>query len=447
MQDVHSAWVGVLTRHRAALAHPLGPPWPRRLHHGRRSGRSGLGIRVRAQKMHLGVDGQAGVHFITTAVPMLNITEVVRLIATIETLGTPPAAIIWDTLSRTFIGGDENSSKDMAAYVAAIDRVKEAVGGTAIVQHHTGHGSRDRERGSSVLRGTTILFHSLSSHAFSLPSPYSNSLRAPCLTYVGREGVVYIMGEGRGRLGIRVRAQKMHLGVDGQAGVHFITTAVPMLNITEVVRLIATIETLGTPPAAIIWDTLSRTFIGGDENSSKDMAAYVAAIDRVKEAVGGTAIVQHHTGHGSRDRERGSSVLGGAADTIMSLDDKDGVLELACEKQKDASEFPPILLKLHPVGESCVLKLHDGAWSNAGFLSQVEREALRSLHESFLDDGGSATAWKDASGMAPSSFYKARTSLVRRHLVDQEGAGKGARYVMQSEGLRLLKLHTSTVTP
>ena len=25
--------------------------------------------------------------------------------------------------------------------------------------------------------------------SFSLPSPYSNSLRAPCLTYVGREGV------------------------------------------------------------------------------------------------------------------------------------------------------------------------------------------------------------------------------------------------------------------
>ena len=298
--------------------------------------------------------------------------------------------------------------------------------------------------------GLTVLFapRGMCKTFTALGWAFSHATGLPWLTRSVRRGpVVYIMGEGRGGLGIRVRAQKMHLGVDGQAGVHFITTAVPMLNITEVVRLIATIETLGTPPAAIIWDTLSRTFIGGDENSSKDMAAYVAAIDRVKEAVGGTAIVQHHTGHGSRDRERGSSVLGGAADTIMSLDDKDGVLELACEKQKDASEFPPILLKLHPVGESCVLKLHDGAWSNAGFLSQVEREALRSLHESFLDDGGSATAWKDASGMAPSSFYKARTSLVRRHLVDQEGAGKGARYVMQSEGLRLLKLHTSTVTP
>ncbi len=116
-------------------------------------------------------------------------------------------------------------------------------------------------------------------------------------------------------------------------------------------------------------------------------------------------------------------------------------------EQKDASEFPPILLKLHPVGESCVLKLHDEAWRNAGFLSHVEREALRSLHDSALDDGLSTTAWLKASGMRDSSFYKARTSLVRRHLVDKQGEGRGARYVTMPEGLQLLKLHTSTVTP
>jgi hypothetical protein len=273
------------------------------------------------------------------------------------------------------------------------------------------------------------------------------------LPWLGREAVggpvVYIMAEGRGGLGMRVRAQKEHLGIQGAADVHFITTAVPMLNAREVDRLVDTIRTLEEPPAAIVWDTLSRTFVGGDENSSKDMATYVAAIDRVKDAVGGTAIIQHHTGHGSTERERGSSVLGGAADAIVKLHAKDGTLELACEKQKDAAEFGAIPLKLHKIeaAGSCVLKLHEEAWSNRDFLSRSEHEALRSLHESFLADGASATTWLKASAMVESSFYKARTSLVRRHLVDQRGEGRGARYVITEDGVRMLKLYHSTVTP
>jgi hypothetical protein len=259
--------------------------------------------------------------------------------------------------------------------------------------------------------------------------------------------VVYIMGEGRGGLPTRVRAQKDHLGIHGEAGVYFITTAVPMLNMAEVDRLISTIETLGTPPVTIVWDTLSRTFCGGDENSSKDMAMYVAAIDRVKETFGSTAIVQHHTGHGSAERERGSSVLGGAADTIVALRNQDGTIEMTCEKQKDSREFEPLLLNLRPVGQSCVILLHDPAWSNHGYLTSVERVALQTLHASALSDGLSTTAWLNASGMADSSFYKARKELSGRRLIDVVKLGKRERYVVSETGVQLLKLHGSTVTP
>jgi hypothetical protein len=282
----------------------------------------------------------------------------------------------------------------------------------------------------------------------SLGFSFSHASGLPCLDRRPHQGsVVYIMGEGRGGLGNRVRAQKAFLGLEGDVGVRFVTTAVPMLDDGEVGRLIATIQSLHEPVAAVVWDTLSRTFIGGDENSSKDMALYVAAVDRVKDAVGGTAIVQHHTGHGSVERERGSSVLGGAADTIMALRDRDGLLTLECDKQKDAVEFSPIALQLHPVGDSCVLKVHDTPWNKGDFLSHVEAQALRTLHDSFLADGGSASAWLAASEMPTSSFYKARTSLVRRHLADQRGEGRGARYVITEDGARLLKVHSSTVTP
>lgn len=269
-------------------------------------------------------------------------------------------------------------------------------------------------------------------------------------SWLGRTAVpgptVHILAEGRGGLGARVRAQKAALGIRGRADVYFIPTAVPMLNRVEVDRLIATIEQLEVPPAAILWDTLSRTFVGGDENSSKDMAEYVASVDRVKEAVGGTAIVLHHSGH-TADRERGSSVLGGAADTIVALREKDGALELTCEKQKDGPEFAPLLLGLQKVEESCVLKVHDGAWTYAGFLSKVEAQGLRALHDSFMAGGAPSSTWLDVSEMPKSSFFKAQKSLVERGLVQPKGEGRGTRYVVTEEGARLLKIHRSTDGP
>lgn len=265
---------------------------------------------------------------------------------------------------------------------------------------------------------------------------FAHATGFPWLKREARRGpVVYIMAEGRGGLGMRVRAQKEHLGIKGEAGVHFITTAVPMLVDAEAGSLIRTIETLAEPPVAVVWDTLSRTFIGGDENSSKDMAMFVAAVDRVKEAVGGTAILQHHSGHASAERERGSSVLGGAADTILGLRKKDGVLELSCEKQKDAIPFSRFALELQTIGGSGVLVTPSESVGATGLvLTPNERTAVTSLQSAFLDDGATATAWADASELATSSFYRARTALVRKGLVRQSGKGRGARYVLTEKG-------------
>jgi hypothetical protein len=151
--------------------------------------------------------------------------------------------------------------------------------------------------------------------------------------------------------------------------------------------------------------------------------------------------VIHHSGHGSSDRERGSSVLGGAADSIIAMRERDGLLEIACEKQKDAAEFDPFFVQLAEAAESRVVKVHDDRGPIAGMLTQVERQGLRSLHEGFLNDGATATAWMDASGMVKSSFYKARTSLVRKEFVEQKGEGRGARYVLTPHGRALLLVH------
>jgi hypothetical protein len=117
------------------------------------------------------------------------------------------------------------------------------------------------------------------------------------------------------------------------------------------------------------------------------------------------------------------------------------------EKQKDAVPFDPLIIRLERVDESCVVLLHDGRGVSDGLMLPVERQALRSLHEGFLEDGASVTAWLKASGMPESSFYKARTALVKRELVEQAGKGRGARYTLAPHGKALMSLHDSTVTP
>jgi AAA domain-containing protein len=275
---------------------------------------------------------------------------------------------------------------------------------------------------------------------------FSHATGKPWLGKEVRRGpVAYIMAEGRGGLGVRVRAQKEHLGITGLAGVHFITQAVPMLNAAEVNRLIAALQTLPEKPVAVVWDTLSRCFVGGDENGSKDMAEFVAHVDRVREATGATANVLHHSGHSSTERERGSSVLGAAADTIIAMRSADGALTLECDKQKDGTSFDPIPVRLLAVGGSCVLSHYQNDVIVGGVtITGIQRQALKVLSTAFLKDGASTTAWLKACELTEASFYRARTALVNNGLVTQIPNGRNWRYAVSDRGSQTLNYQAIT---
>lgn len=70
-----------------------------------------------------------------------------------DSIGAAPILISVDTLSR-HLGGDENSTADMARFIHHCDTlIREPTGATINYVHHMGHGSKDRARGSTVLRG------------------------------------------------------------------------------------------------------------------------------------------------------------------------------------------------------------------------------------------------------------------------------------------------------
>ena len=112
------------------------------------------------------------------------------------------------------------------------------------------------------------------------------------------------------------------------------------------------LDTLSLVPnlKLIVLDTLQRTF-EGDENSTRDMSAYIQALDDIKANYPDIVIlVIHHTGHSTSDRARGSSVLRASLDAEInvSMDDTKAIT-LKCSKMKDADDFKPLSFKLKSI--------------------------------------------------------------------------------------------------
>ena len=170
---------------------------------------------------------------------------------------------------------------------------------------------------------------------------------------MGSGHVVYVAGEGHYGLAQRVVGWKRHNQISAPLErFHIVPQAVAMPT-GQVDELIALIATLPEPPVLVILDTLARTFGGGDENSQRDMNAYVAAVDKLRDATGAAALVIHHTGKDMERGARGSTVLMGAVDMAVSIKREGERLAIRNGgenggKQKDAEEHREIVLRAVP---------------------------------------------------------------------------------------------------
>jgi KaiC/GvpD/RAD55 family RecA-like ATPase len=100
----------------------------------------------------------------------------------------------------------------------------------------------------------------------------------------------------------------------------------------------------------LVIDTLSRNLAGGNENSPEDMGAFVRMVSLIKEAIGCTVIVVHHSGKDEARGSRGHSCLLGALDLEI---------EVKRERQPGA------------IGQMTVTKMRDGV-DGAVFNFQLE---------------------------------------------------------------------------
>jgi predicted transcriptional regulator len=241
--------------------------------------------------------------------------------------------------------------------------------------------------------------------------------------------VVYVAAEGRRGIAQRAKAWGAENGVDDLDRVQFITEVVNLMDPESVAKVRHTIDALPEPPVLIVFDTLARTMVGGDENSARDMGMYLANVDAIRGDTNAAALVIHHTGKAGTE-ERGSSALRGAAD-LMAVVKPDGLnLTLECNKNKDDAEADTLDLHLAEVRESLSLRLG----SNRSGLSPNERAVLQSLTEAFGSDPAPASKLQAACEIPERSYYRAVQTLLQRGYLEQRPQGRSKLYSLTSRG-------------
>ena len=173
----------------------------------------------------------------------------------------------------------------------------------------------------------------------------------------------------------------------------------------------------------LVLDPWADAITGADENSQKDVGI---AIGRVKQlrGQGRSVTVVHHTGH-DESRERGSTVLGGAADTMMLMKgDRDtGSVLVECAKQRNGERFAPLRLDFDPGA----LVLRSAGVSLVSQLPKQQQTVLDALRTLTTNNGHHAgvgiKAWLERSchveGVKRRTFFDAKRKLLDAQRVQE----------------------------
>jgi hypothetical protein len=167
---------------------------------------------------------------------------------------------------------------------------------------------------------------------------------------VMRAPVLILAGEGYAGLTRRAKAWGLHHGIDlTDTQLHISRAGVALTDEKAVAELLAEvtsfIERQGHP-ALVVVDTLARNFGGGDENSTKDMGAFVRALDTLRAMTGACVLVVHHTSKANPDAARGNGALRGAMDWEYAVVKEAGAVTLTCTKAKDFEPPGPLAFRI-----------------------------------------------------------------------------------------------------
>lgn len=232
--------------------------------------------------------------------------------------------------------------------------------------------------------------------------------------------VVYIMGEGKAGYKARHKAW-LTFQKRKDEKLYFYDGAVMLTNQMDKEAFLDEIRDL--KPVMIVIDTFARCF-DGEENSSRDVGAFMRACDSLRDELHCAVVIVHHTTKGGAT-ERGSSAMRGAADVMIEISDDEGMIKIACSKMKDSADFKTYYMKLMeiPVDNgvtSCVLVSSDKIATKADELTPNQRQVIQWLASDVFDKGARSSDLKNATGLSQGSFFSVLNSLSKRHLIRKE---------------------------
>jgi len=194
--------------------------------------------------------------------------------------------------------------------------------------------------------------------------------------------VVYIAGEGQSGLKRRFMAWGIRHGYNVDDLDIFLSLMPAGLCDQDqarwVVDEIKQIQKEYGEPVLIIFDTVARNFGPGDENSTKDMNAFILGADMIREQCKACILLVHHTGHGDKSRGRGAMSLKGALDSEYRLEKDDiGIIRVTNTKMKDSAPPEPMAFKIVTV--ELPFKDKDGKQITSAVLESIDYEAPQTI--------------------------------------------------------------------
>ncbi len=169
--------------------------------------------------------------------------------------------------------------------------------------------------------------------------------------------VIYVLGEGVSRFGLRLRAALATHDIDAHAfaqdeSFFLVPKALNLLDADAVKLFLDETVTYaeaqsGKSVSLIVFDTWSRCVTGAENDEAFNMA--VGHVDLIRRTTGATIIALHHTPKDGRTTARGSGVLEGAVDSQFSVsgDTRAALVEVDLEFSRDiaADQFATKVLE------------------------------------------------------------------------------------------------------
>ncbi len=252
---------------------------------------------------------------------------------------------------------------------------------------------------------------------------------------VERGLVVYIAAEGGHGIRNRLAAYRQEAPWARGATLAVLPQSVDLLNAqADTEPLIALIReaetTAGERAVVIVLDTLARVMVGGNENASEDMSAFIANVDRIRSETGAAVVIVHHAGKDATKGARGHSSLRAAVDTEILVEGQEGTRTATVTKQRDlpsgqryAFDLVPVVIGVDPEDNcpvsSCVVAIADApAQSRRAPTGKQQIAILRLIEAQYragklvLTSGEIKRLARDGLGVAKTSAQSAVMGLV-----------------------------------